>query len=116
MLISWVVHGALRPGSPIHSQQQQYNHVVYTTQAGKGPLPCGHCFSANGTRKPCVSNRRCIIITCPLLCCSCLPQLRDLVPSAGAVRGPDGSDMKRPKHVVLSDTITLLKALRDKVG
>lgn len=45
---------------------------------------------------------------------SLIDELRDLVPSAGAVRGPDGSDMKRPKHVVLSDTITLLKALRDK--
>uniref|UniRef100_A0A383VKF3 BHLH domain-containing protein n=1 Tax=Tetradesmus obliquus TaxID=3088 RepID=A0A383VKF3_TETOB len=45
---------------------------------------------------------------------SLIDELRELVPSAGAVRGPDGSDMKRPKHVVLSDTITLLKALRDK--
>jgi hypothetical protein len=48
--------------------------------------------------------------------CVCLMQLRELVPSAGAVKGPDGADMKRPKHVVLSDTIALLKALKDKVG
>jgi hypothetical protein len=31
------------------------------------------------------------------------------------VKGPDGGDTKRPKHVVLSDTIALLKALKDKV-
>jgi hypothetical protein len=45
-----------------------------------------------------------------------LLQLRELVPSAGAVKGPDGGDTKRPKHVVLSDTIALLKALKDKVN
>lgn len=45
---------------------------------------------------------------------SCL-QLRELVPSSAAMKGPDGSDMKRPKHVVLSDTISLLRHLQERV-
>jgi hypothetical protein len=31
------------------------------------------------------------------------------------MKGPDGSDMKRPKHVVLSDTISLLRHMKDRV-
>eukprot|EP00879_Flechtneria_rotunda_P025524 GHRR01027125.1.p1 GENE.GHRR01027125.1~~GHRR01027125.1.p1 ORF type:complete len:302 (+),score=54.28 GHRR01027125.1:221-1126(+) len=46
---------------------------------------------------------------------SLIDELRDLVPPASAVKGPDGSDLKRPKHVVLSDTISLLRTLREKV-
>lgn len=44
-----------------------------------------------------------------------LLQLRDLVPPSAAVKGPDGGDAKRPKHVVLSDTIALLRHLKEKV-
>jgi hypothetical protein len=47
---------------------------------------------------------------------SLIDQLRDLVPSQGALRGPDGSEMKRPKHVVLSDTIRLLKRMQEQVS
>lgn len=46
---------------------------------------------------------------------SLIDELRELVPSAATLKGPDGADMKRPKHVVLSDTISLLKHLQDKV-
>ncbi len=45
-----------------------------------------------------------------------LLQLRELVTSTGTMKGPDGADMKRPKHVVLSDTINLLKNLKERVG
>jgi hypothetical protein len=31
------------------------------------------------------------------------------------MKGPDGGDTKRPKHVVLSDTISLLRQLKQKV-
>lgn len=46
---------------------------------------------------------------------SLIDELRELVPSAATLKGPDGGDMKRPKHVVLSDTISLLKRLQEKV-
>ena len=43
-------------------------------------------------------------------------QLRDLVPpSATSTAQQEGFDNKRPKHVVLSDTIALVKELQDKV-
>lgn len=44
-------------------------------------------------------------------------QLRDLVPPSSSANNPqqDGMDNKRPKHVVLSDTIALIKDLQDKV-
>lgn len=43
-------------------------------------------------------------------------QLRDLVPPSAANNAQqDGFDNKRPKHVVLSDTIALVKELQDKV-
>lgn len=42
-------------------------------------------------------------------------QLRELVPPSASVKGPDGGDIKRPKHVVLSDTIALLRHLKEKV-
>lgn len=45
---------------------------------------------------------------------SLIDELRELVPSAATMKGPDGADMKRPKHVVLSDTISLLKSLQHK--
>eukprot|EP00878_Enallax_costatus_P001639 GHUV01001791.1.p1 GENE.GHUV01001791.1~~GHUV01001791.1.p1 ORF type:complete len:387 (+),score=123.59 GHUV01001791.1:106-1266(+) len=45
---------------------------------------------------------------------SLIDELRELVPSAATMKGPDGGDMKRPKHVVLSDTISLLKHLQQK--
>jgi hypothetical protein len=52
-------------------------------------------------------------------CCPVSPllflQLRDLVPPSAAVKSPDGGDAKRPKHVVLSDTIALLRHLKEKV-
>lgn len=47
--------------------------------------------------------------------CLLLLQLRDLVPPSASVKGPDGADAKRPKHVVLSDTIALLRHLKEKV-
>lgn len=44
-------------------------------------------------------------------------QLRDLVPPSSSANNSqqDGLDNKRPKHVVLSDTIMLVKELQDKV-
>lgn len=44
-------------------------------------------------------------------------QLRDLVPPSSSANNSqqDGLDNKRPKHVVLSDTIALVKDLQDKV-
>lgn len=43
-------------------------------------------------------------------------QLRDLVPPSAANNSQqEGLDNKRPKHVVLSDTIALVKDLQDKV-
>ena len=43
-------------------------------------------------------------------------QLRDLVPPSYCNNSQqDGLDNKRPKHVVLSDTIVLVKDLQDKV-
>ena len=45
------------------------------------------------------------------------PQLRDLVPPQShnsAVQ--DATDSKRPKHVVLSDTIALVRELQSKVA
>eukprot|EP00775_Hariotina_reticulata_P005994 gene5994-6232_t len=45
---------------------------------------------------------------------SLIDELRDLVPASAAMKGPDGSDMKRPKHVVLSDTISLLRHMKDR--
>ena len=49
----------------------------------------------------------------------CGPQLRDLVPpqqKESANASQDNLDpTKRPKHVVLSDTILLVKSLADKV-
>lgn len=44
-------------------------------------------------------------------------QLRDLVPPSSPANSSqqDGLDNKRPKHVVLSDTIALVKELQDKV-
>ena len=43
-------------------------------------------------------------------------QLRDLVPPSAANNSQqEGLDNKRPKHVVLSDTIALVKNLQDKV-
>lgn len=44
-----------------------------------------------------------------------LLQLRDLVPAQPLTSQQDGLDNKRPKHVVLSDTIALVKELQDKV-
>ena len=45
-----------------------------------------------------------------------LLQLRDLVPPQPLNSQQEGLDNKRPKHVVLSDTIALVKELQDKVG
>ena len=44
-----------------------------------------------------------------------LLQLRDLVPPQPLTSQQEGLDNKRPKHVVLSDTIALVKELQDKV-
>lgn len=52
---------------------------------------------------------------CPSVLLSAVLQLRDLVPPSASVKGPDGGDIKRPKHVVLSDTIALLRHLKEKV-
>ena len=43
-------------------------------------------------------------------------QLRDLVPpQSPVILSADKDESKRPKHVVLSDTIALVKELRVKV-
>ena len=42
-------------------------------------------------------------------------QLRELVPARGKDAAAEGADSKRPKHTVLSDTITLLKDQRSQV-
>lgn len=43
-------------------------------------------------------------------------QLRELVPgNANSTAAHEGADSKRPKHVVLSDTIALVKELQGKV-
>lgn len=48
---------------------------------------------------------------------SALLQLRDMVPPQSAnSAAQDGTDSKRPKHVVLSDTIQLIRDLQDKVS
>lgn len=47
---------------------------------------------------------------------SLIDELRKLVPSGATLQGPDGVDLKRPKHVVLSDTISLVKRLQEKVS
>jgi hypothetical protein len=51
--------------------------------------------------------------------CPAVGQLRDLVPPQSKDTAANSQEMqdpsKRPKHVVLSDTITLVKCLQHKV-
>lgn len=46
---------------------------------------------------------------------SLIDELRDLVPPQKNAPKTDASDARRPKHVVLSDTVALLKSLQDKL-
>lgn len=50
---------------------------------------------------------------------SLIDELRDLVPpqaGCGTGEAAEGSDSRRPKHVVLADTIQLVRDLQEKVG
>jgi hypothetical protein len=46
---------------------------------------------------------------------SLIDELSDIVPPADPKYGNDASSVRRPKHVVLSDTINLLKAMQTKL-
>jgi hypothetical protein len=46
---------------------------------------------------------------------SLIDELSDIVPPADPKYGNDASSVRRPKHVVLSDTINLLKAMQAKL-
>lgn len=62
-----------------------------------------------------VARARSTLAVYDLSLCHSSVQLRELVPPSTSVKSPDGGDVKRPKHVVLSDTIALLRLLKDKV-